>query len=318
MLTRTIKVSCLSCFLPKTLRAVWQKTQIIYGPERSLFLLPVPCTGIVFRQPINLVPRSRQYAIKFVPWRQKHVPYPPCTVTTFWLKYQDPARCCRRVTQPPHIAGPLGVTIWSPPIALTYYHLAACPNLFAGNAWQFSHLYKINNIKNTTLDSRKRARPSASYFCAAREFSTFYLDEKVVSPFAGLPRHTLAYDNSRFCIRKFTKPDDEHHLQSLSCASANLFSYTPTVFVHLDIASPNTDGWGNKLVTIFARHLDSYILTQNLSLIYQIRDFGSGQILHPRLLYLSPGLAKTAQWRLARQDSFLLFASMVLPRPEWS
>ena len=37
----------------------------------------------------------------------KSAPYPPCTVTALWLKYQDPARCCRRVTQPPHIAGPL-------------------------------------------------------------------------------------------------------------------------------------------------------------------------------------------------------------------
>ena len=35
------------------------------------------------------------------------MPYPPCTVTNNWLKYQDPARCLRRVTQPPHIAGPL-------------------------------------------------------------------------------------------------------------------------------------------------------------------------------------------------------------------
>jgi hypothetical protein len=43
------------------------------------------------------------------------VPYPPCTVTAFWLKYQVPiaigtARCLRRVTQPPHIAGPLAAT----------------------------------------------------------------------------------------------------------------------------------------------------------------------------------------------------------------
>jgi hypothetical protein len=28
-------------------------------------------------------------------------------VTAFWLKYQDSARMLRRVTQPPHIAGPL-------------------------------------------------------------------------------------------------------------------------------------------------------------------------------------------------------------------
>jgi hypothetical protein len=38
------------------------------------------------------------------------VPYPPCTVIRQLaeLKYQDPARMLRRVTQPPHIAGPLG------------------------------------------------------------------------------------------------------------------------------------------------------------------------------------------------------------------
>jgi hypothetical protein len=67
----------------------------------------------------------------------------------------------------------------------------------------------------------------------------------------------------------------------------------------------NTDGWGNKLVTIFARHLDCFIMTLNLSLIGQIRDFGSGQILKPRQFYLSPGLAKIAPWWLARRDYFL-------------
>jgi len=45
-------------------------------------------------------------------------------------------------------------------------------------------------------------------------------------------------------------------------------------------------------------------LTQNLSLIYQIRDFGSRQILLPRQLYLSPGFAKIAPWWLARRDYF--------------
>jgi hypothetical protein len=31
----------------------------------------------------------------------------------------------------------------------------------------------------------------------------------------GLPPRSLAYDNSRFCFWKSTKPDDEHHLQVL-------------------------------------------------------------------------------------------------------
>ena len=35
----------------------------------------------------------------------------------------------------------------------------------------------------------------------------------------------------------------------------------------------NPDGWGNKLVTIFARNRDNFILTLNLSLICQIRVF---------------------------------------------
>jgi hypothetical protein len=46
-------------------------------------------------------------------------------------------------------------------------------------------------------------------------------------------------------------------------------------------------------------------VTLNLSLIYIIRDFGSGQILQPRQLYLSPGFAKIAPWWLARRDYFL-------------
>jgi hypothetical protein len=41
----------------------------------------------------------------------KTAPYPPCTVTAFWLKYQDRNRMLRRVTQPPHIAGPLGAIV---------------------------------------------------------------------------------------------------------------------------------------------------------------------------------------------------------------
>jgi hypothetical protein len=76
---------------------------------------PVPSarfvTGDKFVAPRQFVPRSRQNAIKFVPRRQKHVPYPPCTGTVSRLKYQDSARMLRRVTQPPHIAGPLVVII---------------------------------------------------------------------------------------------------------------------------------------------------------------------------------------------------------------
>jgi hypothetical protein len=45
-------------------------------------------------------------------------------------------------------------------------------------------------------------------------------------------------------------------------------------------------------------------LTNNFSFIYQITDCGSGQILQPRQLYLSPGHAKIAPWWLVRRDSF--------------
>jgi hypothetical protein len=71
---------------------------------------------------------------------------------------------------------------------------------------------------------------------------------------------------------------------------------------------PNTDGWGNKHITVFACYLDSFIVTQNFSLICQIRDFGSGhpdsyRDIQPRQLYLSPELAKIAPWWLARRDN---------------
>jgi hypothetical protein len=70
------------------------------------------------------------------------------------------------------------------------------------------------------------------------------------------------------------------------------------------LQQPNTDGWGNKLITVFARYLDCFILTNNFSFIYQIRDFGSGQIMKPRQSYLSPSHAKIAPWWLARRDNF--------------
>ncbi len=65
----------------------------------------------------EFVPRSLTHRTKLVPGRQKHAPYPPCTVIFFWLKYLDPERCPRRVAQPPFIAGPLGnILIKSKPL----------------------------------------------------------------------------------------------------------------------------------------------------------------------------------------------------------
>jgi hypothetical protein len=42
-------------------------------------------------------------------------------------------------------------------------------------------------------------------------------------------------------------------------------------------------------------------MTKSFSLICQIRDFGSGQILQTGQLYLLPGLGKIAPWWLARR-----------------
>jgi len=53
------------------------------------------------------------------------------------------------------------------------------------------------------------------------------------------------------------------NVKTTSC-SLDSFNSTP---------APNPDGWGNKLVTFFARHRDNFIMTQNLSLICQIRLF---------------------------------------------
>ena len=44
----------------------------------------------------------------------------------------------------------------------------------------------------------------------------------------GLLLRAFAYGNSRFCFLKFTKPVDEHHLQTLAAASANLHLYSWT------------------------------------------------------------------------------------------
>jgi hypothetical protein len=44
-------------------------------------------------------------------------------------------------------------------------------------------------------------------------------------------------------------------------------------------------------------------MTINFSVFCQLFS-GSGQILQPRQLYLSPGFAKIAPWWLARRDNF--------------
>jgi hypothetical protein len=106
----------------------------------------------------------------------KSAPYPPCTVTIFWLKYQDPVRCCRRVTQPPHIAGPLG---------------------FIAVANQYPvHLRKFIMTFNFRPHTVTQSSPNFILTCPA------------------CPT-LLANNNSRFCFLKYTKPAHEHYLQVL-------------------------------------------------------------------------------------------------------
>jgi hypothetical protein len=57
-------------------------------------------------------------------------------------------------------------------------------------------------------------------------------------------------------------------------------------------------GISKKLVKIFARNRDSFIMTVNFSLICQLFS-GSGQISIAGTNYPSPGLAKIAPWWLA-------------------
>jgi hypothetical protein len=48
------------------------------------------------------------------------------------------------------------------------------------------------------------------------KFSPIYQDfaiYQILPDMTGLPQRLLAYDNSRFCFLKFTKPAHEHHLQ---------------------------------------------------------------------------------------------------------
>jgi hypothetical protein len=73
----------------------------------------------------------------------------------------------------------------------------------------------------------------------------------------------------------------------------------------------NTDGWGNKLVTIFAPYLDNFIMTINFSLICQIRAFRlwTNPATETTLSFAGHDSyrdAKIAPWWLARWDKSCL------------
>jgi hypothetical protein len=60
---------------------------------------------------------------------------------------------------------------------------------------------------------------------------------------------------------------------------------------------------GNKLVTIFAPHRDSFIMTINFSLIYQIRDFRLWTNPFTKPTFSFSGICKNCKpWWLARRD----------------
>ena len=111
-LTRSIKVSCLSWFLLKSL-VPWQIPGYLYR-DRTPARLDILCTVINFQPSKNLVPRYTSCSIGSIPWWQKRTPYPPCTVTIYRLKKRDncPVRC--RVTQPTFIAVPLAERVFHP------------------------------------------------------------------------------------------------------------------------------------------------------------------------------------------------------------
>jgi len=88
----------------------------------------------------------------------KSAPYPPCTVTASRLKYQDPARCLRRVTQPPHIAGPLVVMLGAAQSLISALYNIICVARQIQNTRQFvnHNKLKINNSCTCTTTELKK------------------------------------------------------------------------------------------------------------------------------------------------------------------
>ena len=86
-------------------RPIFWHTFLLTARQYGAFVLADAASG---QSPVT--PRQRGH--KTCTRTAKTTPYPPCTVTAFWPTGTDLWRCCRRVTQPPHIAGPLAVRAW--------------------------------------------------------------------------------------------------------------------------------------------------------------------------------------------------------------
>ena len=108
-------------------------------------------------------------------------------------------------------------------------------------------LLGLNTLTDRPLQS------ALTYLCSVRP------------PASGLARFPLI----------MTKYLDYHHVYSYITTSKNNFVPCSNSG-HTTCA--NTDGWGNKLVTIFAPHLDNFVMTRYFSSIYLNRESGSRQI----------------------------------------
>ena len=65
-----------------------------------------------------------------------------------------------------------------------------------------------------------------------------------------------------FVLEEDTKPVDERNLQAFPTLLQASFLPNMIVTVTYNLLTPNTDGWGKKLVTVFAvRHLDRFRIT---------------------------------------------------------
>ena len=121
---------------------------------------------------------------------------------------------------------------------------------------------------------RKQAYASQAYFQANMSFVLFIqgLLKNYIRPVC--PDARLHMIIQRFCILKFTKPADEHHLQALPTRWQTWLLYNMTVHNHLEYYCSQLAVKGKKLVTVFAICF---------SAIYRDRNKGDNSSTFPSL-----------------------------------
>jgi hypothetical protein len=94
--------------------------------------------------------------------------------------------------------------------------------------------YFVMNHRSVTLQWPQTGLPCASLIQANMNFILFIqgLLKNSIRPVC--PDARLHMIIQRFCLLKFTKPADEHHLQALPTLLANLALYNMTVHNHLE------------------------------------------------------------------------------------